>query len=129
MSERLDQLDHQIDVAVITFSTPDLLAEYRSTHQLRIPILQDPERQTYRAYGLGRGSMSRVWGLRTMRRYASIVGRSGLGRLHRPTEDPLQLGGDFLVGPDGRLAWGFWSEGPDHRPGVEEIVRQIERVG
>ena len=127
MSERLDRLDQKTDLAVITFSTPALLAEYQSAHHLRVPILLDPDRETYRAYGLGRGS--RVWGWRTMRRYASIIGQTGIGRLHRPTEDPLQLGGDFLVGPDGRLAWGFWSEGPDHRPGVEEIVRQIERLG
>jgi len=42
--------------------------------------------------------------------------------LRRPTEDTLQLGGDFIVGPDGTLIYGFWGEGPDDRPSVDDLI-------
>ena len=44
------------------------------------------------------------------------------------TEDTRQLGGDFVIAPDGRLSWGYWSEGPADRPFVHEVLDAVEQA-
>ena len=127
MRDRLDDLGDSTDVVLITFTDPAQLAAYRDRHALPFPVLVDADRSTYRAYGLGRGSVARVWGLRAARRYARILRRGGLRELRRPTEDTLQLGGDFVVAPDGTLAFGFWGAGPDDRPDIDHLVAAANR--
>jgi len=126
--DRLDDLGANTAVVMIAFTDRSNLAHYRSTNPLPFPVLLDPDRATYRSYGLGRGSLWRVWGWKATRRYLQIFREGGLHGLRRPTEDTLQLGGDFIVSPDGTLAWGFWGEGPDDRPSVEEIITQLQRI-
>ena len=70
----------------------------------------------------------RVWGWKAGRRYVEIFRESGFGGLRAPTEDTLQLGGDFVIAPDGTLAWGFWGEGPDDRPSVDDLVRAVQQI-
>ncbi len=125
MRDRLDELGDSTEIALITFSDPDVLGAYQESHDLPFPILTDRDRSVYRAFGLGRGSFGRVWGWKAVRRYAEIVKDRGFGELRRPTEDTRQLGGDFVIAPDGTLAWGFWSEGPDDRPSVDELIAQV----
>jgi len=128
VSDRLDELGESTAVVLVTFTDPDNLDNYRNTNPVPFPILIDPDRSAYRAYGLGRGSVRRVWGWRAARRYLEIIRNGGLRDLRRPTEDTLQLGGDFVVAPDGILAWGFWGEGPDDRPSVDDLITEVRRT-
>jgi len=117
-------------VALITFTSPQQLTKYSAEHALAFPILLDQARITYRAFGLGRGSVWRVWGWKAARRYLDIFRSEGTAGLKRPTEDTLQLGGDFVVDPDGNLSYGFCGDGPDDRPSTEDLiaaVRETER--
>lgn len=115
-------------MALITFTSEPLLEEYLSVNELPFPVLLDPQRSAYRAFGLGRGAWTRVWGLRAARRYMEIVRATGWRDLRRPSEDTLQLGGDFVIAPDGTLAWGFWGAGPDDRPGIDDLVAAVDRA-
>ena len=123
-----DHIDRLGDatVAVVTFSSGPLLAAYADEHRLPFPLLSDPDRRAYRAYGLERGRRLRVWGLRSGIAYAGLLRRGR--RFRRPVEDTLQLGGDFVIAPDGTLAYTFWSEGPDDRPPVAELVDAVSRT-
>ncbi|MEO1059802.1 MAG: peroxiredoxin-like family protein [Actinomycetota bacterium] len=130
MRDRLDELGPTTRVALITFTDTELITSYRLEHELPFPVLTDPERTTYRAYGLERGSLTSVWGWRAARRYLEIFRRNGLRAvrsLARPTEDTRQLGGDFVVGADGRLVFAFRGEGPHDRPSVDELVAAVRR--
>lgn len=127
MRDRLAELGATTDVVLITFTDPAALAEYRDRNALPFIVVSDPGRTAYRAYGLGRGSVARVWGWRAAWRYGQILRRSGLRAVRRPTEDTLQLGGDFVIAPDGTLAYGFWSRGPDERPTVDELIAAVAR--
>jgi peroxiredoxin len=120
-----DQLGDS-EVVVITFTRPRNLAGYRRRFAHPLTVLADEHRRTYRAYGLGRGPVWRVYGLGTIRRYARLLARGH--RLEKPHEDTLQLGGDFVVGRDGRLVYAFSSKGPDDRPPVEELVAAVRRA-
>jgi hypothetical protein len=123
--DRIEEFGDEAIVALVTFTDATSLRDYESRHDLGFLALRDPDRAGYRAFGLDRGSIGRVWGLRAARRYAQLIRRDGFGGLRRPTEDPLQLGGDFVIDTEGRLAWGFWSEGPDDRPAVGDLVTAV----
>ena len=127
MSERLDD---DVQLVLLTFTTAELLDEYQQRRELSVPILIDGTRDVYSAYGLGRGSIGKIWGWATLRRYAQILRRSdhGWSDLAATTEDTRQLGGDFVVAPDGRLSWGFWSTGPADRPSADDVLDAVKRA-
>jgi len=108
-------------VAVVAFAPPESLVSYQQRQRLdHIQVLSDPDRRTYQAFGFGRGTLLRVWlDPRVWARYAQLVLR---GRRPEPAhEDTLQLGGDALVGADGRIAWIYRSRGPEDRPSLARI--------
>jgi peroxiredoxin len=123
--DHLDELGSTTKVVLVMFTDPKTLQPYQSKHDLPFQVLSDPERVAYRSFGLGRGSVLRIWGLRAARRYLQIMRVSGLRGLAAPTEDTLQLGGDFVVSADGTLTYAFWGEGPDDRPTVDELVQTL----
>ncbi|MGE3449230.1 MAG: AhpC/TSA family protein [Microbacteriaceae bacterium] len=122
MRDRFDDFGDAA-IAIITFSAPAQVVVYQRMRLAPLPVLVDEARSTYAAYGLGRGSVWKVWGPKVWWAYARLLRRGR--RLHRPTEDTLQLGGDFVVGRDGRLAYAFRSQDPDDRPPVDELVAAV----
>ena len=123
--DRIEELG-SATVVLVTFSAPEMAAHYQADHNLPFAVLRDPDRAAYRAFGLGRGPVRRVYGWRALQRYVQIFRRDGLGGWRRPVEDTLQLGGDFVVSPDGTLIWGHWGEGPDDRPDVDELITAVK---
>ena len=106
----------------MTFASPEMTALFE--RELALPgvrFIADPAKVHYRALGFGRASVRRVWlHPRVWRRYAALLAR---GRRPRPPEgDTLQLGGDAVLCPDGRVAWRYASTGPDDRPSADEVV-------
>jgi len=124
---RLDDLP-DTDVVLMTFTDPTNIAAYRQRHAVDLPVVIDAGRSSYRAFGLGRGSLARIWGFRAARRYAEIFRTDGLSGLRRPTDDTRQLGGDFVIDPNGALIYGFWGEGPDDRPSIDDIVAAVNEA-
>ena len=128
MSRRLADFG-LVNVVVITFTEAERLAAYEQRQQLSFPVLRDPNRDAYRAYGLQRASLVRVWGWRAIRRYVEIFRADGLAGLHRPVEDTRQLGGNFVIDRAGTLTFAFWGEGPDDRPSVDALVDAARNAG
>ena len=114
-------------VACISFARPELLAAYRDKVGVAAPLYADAEREAYRAFGFGRGSVARVWlDPRVLGRYAQLWMRGK--RPERPAQDTLQLGGDVVTGADGRVAWVYRSAGPEDRPSVARIAAALARA-
>jgi hypothetical protein len=122
VSDRIDEFGGAV-IVLITFTRPRNLRGFRHRLGLAYPVLADETRAAYRAYGLTRGPWWRVWGLRTWRAYGRLL-RSGY-RFGRPTEDTLQLGGDFVVDSHGALAYTYRSKRPDDRPSGDELVASV----
>lgn len=111
-----------VRVVVVGFAPREALARFQQGLALGDTlVLADPGRASYRAFGFGRGSVSRVWlDPRVWARYLSLTARGR--RLSAPEQDTLQLGGDVLVRGDGRIGWIYRSRGPEDRPSVAEIA-------
>jgi len=110
-----------VGVVVIAFAQPNSLVAYQHRQRLdHVLLLSDPERRAYAAFGLGRGSVLRVWlDPRVWARYLQLMIRGR--RPERAHEDTLQLGGDMLIDADGRIGWIYRSRGPEDRPSVTDI--------
>ncbi len=92
------------------------------------PILADPDRTLYRAYGLERASFARTWlSPRTVAYYLRAA--AGGRRIRLPKSDSHQLGGDFIVNPRGVVIFAHRSTEPADRPTVERLVAAIRGVG
>ena len=115
-------------VVVVAFAPAESLVGYQHRQRLdHLLLLSDPDRRAYDAFGLGRGSLLRVWlDPRVWARYLQLMLR---GR--RPEvahEDTLQLGGDALIDARGRVAWIYRSRGPEDRPTVAAIQSQLRHL-
>jgi hypothetical protein len=93
---------------------------------LPFPVLVDRQRRAYEDWGLGKAPWWRVWlDPKVWRQYVQLV-RSG-HPLRGGGEDTLQLGGDFVVAPDGTVAYSR-PQSRDDRPPVGELTTVIRRL-
>ena len=120
MSERLDEFPPNAQFALVTFTSPENLESYQLP--AGFTVLLDEDLYAYSAFGLDKGSIARVYGLSTMRGYAKLFARRGFGDVQRPTDDTLQLGGNFVIDAAGVLRYGRWATGPNDRPSVDALI-------
>ena len=90
------------------------------------PPLVDQERSLYRAYGMGHGRRRDILGLASWKAYAKLV--AGGRRLHRPTGDTRQLGGDLLIDPQGVVRLHHVGSGPADRPSVDQLLAVVDAL-
>lgn len=128
MRDHLDRFG-DAEVVVVMFAPQRILRGYRSRFAAPLVVVTDEERSAYRAFGLGRGPWWKVYGWSTMKRYWHLIRRGRHFERPRPHDDTLQLGGDFVVGADGRLLLVFRSSGPSDRPAVDDLIEAVDRGG
>jgi hypothetical protein len=117
-----------VGVVAIAMSRPEGVARYLAERPLPFLLLADPERRAYAAFGLGRTTWARIARPGVVWRYAKFVLRGSKLRRVPEGEDPLQTGGDLLVGPDRRLAWAYTSPDPTDRPAVDLLLAEASRL-
>ncbi len=121
--EELEQLNTR--VLVISFSDEYWARGWLEETQSPFPLLLDPERSVYRAYGLER-SVLRSWSPKVLWYYLrkKLAGE----QLHDIQGDPHQLGGDFIVGANGIIRLIYLSRDPTDRPSVEMLLETLQRI-
>lgn len=119
----------RVEVVVVSFAAPPALRAYEEGFGLEgSRLLSDPDRRSYAAFGFDRGSVARVWlDPRVWLRYAELLARGR--RPAPPEEDTLQLGGDVLVDPAGRVRWIHRSTGPADRPSIAAVLAARDAPG
>lgn len=110
------------EVLLLTFSSAEQARRWRDETGVEFPLLLDVERRVYRAYGL-RSSVWRVWQPKVAWRYTQLMlaGRRWRGI----RDDPHQLGGDFIVDPQGIVRFAHSSADPTDRPEVTALLAVI----
>ena len=116
----------QAEVLAIAFDPLERAEAYVRRHQLPFPLLVDRERRVYRAYGLERAAWWDVLQPRVWVRYGRLL-LAGRRQEAPPGEDPLQLGGDFIVDPQGHLAFVHPCRDPTDRPAVDTLLAALQR--
>lgn len=87
------------------------------------PVVVDLDRVSYRAWGLQRASLARIYlSAAVWRSYAQLL-RDG-ERLRPAGRDTLQLGGDFVVNRSGRVVYSR-AQQADDRPPVAVLLAAL----
>ena len=93
--------------------------------QAPFPLLLDPDRSVYRAYGLER-SAAKSWHPKMLLYYLRLILK---GRKLRPIQgDPNQLGGDFVLDRQGIVRFAHPSKDPADRPSIETLLRTLKSL-
>lgn len=113
------------EVLLVAFDEPELLRQTLLRDlDCPYPVLVDRDGASYRRWGLGRAPVSRIWlDPRVWLAYARLI--AGGERPRALGRDTLQLGGDFVVGPDGTIVYARPQE-RDDRPPVAVLLRELE---
>ncbi|MDQ3548436.1 MAG: AhpC/TSA family protein [Chloroflexota bacterium] len=113
-----------VRVFAVTFESAARVRDYRQREAAPYPILRDPKRAAYRAFGIERRGAASIWRPRTIWYYVKSALR---GRwAGSDGADIYQLGGDVLLGPSGAVCWVYRSREPADRAGIDTIVKEID---
>ncbi|MFO0877496.1 MAG: peroxiredoxin-like family protein [Gemmataceae bacterium] len=115
-------------VVAITFAEPLMLKLFTDEGHYPFPVLGDPSRSVYRAFGLQRATWGRILHPRVILGYLGFLFRGWAPRRGRRGEDYLQLGGDFLLDSSGKVVFAHRSEDPTDRPSIDLLLREIRRL-
>ena len=114
-----------VRVLVISFQSEAAARAYVAETGLPWPLLLDPSRVLYRAYGMERGRLHDIWNWATVLTYARLLARGA--RLRPPAGDVYQLGGDVVIDPAGGVRLHRVGAGPADRPPVQALLSVIRR--
>ena len=113
------------DVVIVGQGEPARAARYRARQGIDVPILSDPDRSVYQAYGLLQGSTAQIlFDAPDPFLRCDFDAGMGLAASRHATDralvdDPWQLPGEFVVGTDGVIAYahryGWCEDYPDPR--------------
>lgn len=119
----LDRLN--IKIVVVTFENDYFARQYVAETGLQWPFLIDEKREAYRHYDMLEASFLDLWGPSSWLVYGKELLKGQ--KLHMPTNDVHQRGGDVLIDPDGIIRLHHVGQGPADRPSVEELLERVRR--
>jgi alkyl hydroperoxide reductase subunit AhpC len=109
-------------VVAIGMGSAARTAEFRERLAIPFPLLSDPRRDAYRAYGLGRLSVRREANLTSFVETARRAMRHGIAP---SVDDPIQLGGVFVVDRAGVIRYAFRPERAYETAPVDDLLRVV----
>lgn len=111
------------ELVIVGNGAPSFAEAFREDLSLDAPLLCDPERRSYRAAGLRRGRVEALSPRLPMNALRAL--RSG-ARQQGVEGDPWQLGGVFVIRPDGATTFRHASREAGDHPPIAEILRALE---
>jgi peroxiredoxin len=115
-------------VLVITQARPELLAAFVQEQATPFPVVADPQRTAYRAFGLERTTWARMLRPRVLLGYLRLALRGWRPQKPKQGEDVLQLGGDFVLDGNGRLVYAYRSAEPTDRPAISALLQAVRQA-
>jgi len=115
----------ELNVQFVCMATPEEAAAFREKQQLERPFLCDSERSLYKLFNLGRAKTAQVIAPKVIMRSIGAL-RHGIGR---PENDPLQLGGAFVIDTKGEIIWSHRQQDISDLARTEDIAAALQRAG
>ncbi|MHB8647677.1 MAG: AhpC/TSA family protein [Thermomicrobiales bacterium] len=118
-----------VGIVALFFSQVHRLPDYRVHFDVpdSIPLLADEGRTVYKAYGMRVGSLREIYSPQVIAKYARLI-RGGMKMQMKTDEDTRQLGGDVIVGPDGRVILAHCSKNQADRPSSETLAAAVRQA-
>jgi peroxiredoxin len=108
-------------VLVVAQAKPEVLSRYLARQAWRVPVVSDPERAGYAAFGLERTGWFTFFRPKVLGGYLrGLVHGYGVKTPYEG-EDMLQLGGDFILDKLRRVVFAYPSADPTDRPRVAAL--------
>lgn len=115
-----EELKHlNTEVVLISYGQQKEAREWLKEVCPSFQLLLDPEREVYHSYAL-KHSWPGSWNLKTLLYYVKALSSGTKWRGIKG--DPVQLGGDFIIGRDGLFLLKHPSTQATDRPGVSDIL-------
>jgi peroxiredoxin len=116
------------EVLLVAYDEPSLLAaKMMRGLEVGYRLLLDPDQKAYARWGLGRTTLARtVLSPSLTWRYVKLLAQGE--RFLGLAPDILQLGGDFVVGRDGRIAFAHAMRDNGDRIEVERLLVALRAV-
>lgn len=113
---------------VVAQARPEVLARYLARQAWHVPIVSDPQRAGYAAFGLERTGWLTFFRPKVLARYLRCMIR-GIGiKTPYEGEDVLQLGGDFVLDKLRRVVFAYPSADPTDRPSVAALLTVLRSI-
>lgn len=117
------------EVIVITFATPVQLAAFAREASLPFLVVTDVERKAYRAFALGQTSLGGFLRFGVIWQYLKLIFLGWMPRKPAADADVWQLGGDFVLDPEGRLVYAYASKDATDRPSNDALLQAMRQGG
>ncbi|MBI2026426.1 MAG: redoxin domain-containing protein [Deltaproteobacteria bacterium] len=117
---------HGVQVLVVSFSKRELFEPFAKDHaHSHFTFLRDPECKAYKAFGLRRAKITEMLKPTVAIKYFSLILKGG--KVKKTQEDVYQLGGDFILDPQGKVIFSYPSQHPDDRPSIQELLSVLDQ--
>ena len=109
-----------IDLVMVGMGNPAQTAQFIRELDLPYPVLSDADRAAYRAYRTIEAGVKEFVSPQAGKALIGAMLRGNRGG--RPVGNPQQLGGVYVIGPDGRLRWSKPSTYAGDHASTDEIL-------
>ena len=112
------------ELLLIGQATPRHAAQFRRRQGIRLPILADEDRVSYKAAGAKVAGITDLFGPKVIAKGA-VTGVRNKSIQTRTIGNTAQLGGVLVVRPGGDVAWSHMSNDAGDNASPEEIIEAI----
>ena len=113
------------EVVLVTMSSPDDAAAFRTRFQLPFSVLADPEQAAYRAFGVPRGGVMQLMGPQTWSVGLGATLAHGVGV---PSGDVRQLSGAYVVDGTGTIRYSQAAKNSADLPSHDELLQAVREI-
>lgn len=111
-------------VVLIGQATARHAAHFRDRQGIELPVLADERRESYKAAGAKRATITELVGPKVIAKGALTTMRTRKLQ-SRPIGDSAQLGGVLVIRPDGEIAWSHMSQDASDNAAPGEILAAL----
>jgi peroxiredoxin len=113
-----------LNIAFVSMGNLEQTRDFRERSRSPHSMIVDPDRELYRAFGLGRGEGKQLFSPKTFARgFGATLRGHWVGK---PVGDPWQMPGVFLIEPDGTVSWEYRSVHIADNVPADRIVAAME---
>lgn len=116
-------------VVVVSFGLQEGALRWLQDTGCPFTMLLDSDRKIYHSFGLQR-SVLKVWGVSSLVYYAEAMyaGKPLPKPYENVHDDTQQMGGDFILGPDGTVKFMYPSQTNTDRPNIDLILQELKKI-